>query len=677
MTSSNDFLLLPQTPPPAQYPVEPVSDEYSYQLFDPDYISRRQSFLAFISKNPSPSSHKAAWFELARMAAGNAPHNGIFSSSLEYISDRHDGSEIAIHAILRLLYQFPENRNIDPQLIELARSIILGYKYWPDETGHDHMCGWYESRYLLYSVAGYLAGQLFPDLVFSASQRSGKEMLDVFGLRIKKWMDLRFFTGFSEWLSPTSYDENLTALVNLVDFCQDDNISRRATILIDLILLDIALNSWRGIIGSPQCKSYENSKKWTLQQSTSGVLKLLFGYGVYSTSDSTSTIGFTLSRKYQLPEVLFEIANDLNRSEMLNRQQMSFNIDNAHWWSLSFKKYEDAMLLASMGATLHPKSANRFLKLMGENQWWENPCYEVIGKRRKFLTFLKNVGLLSWIANWYKKDVNRNACEKVNIYSYRTPDYMLSSAQDFLKGFGGDRQHLWQATLGPNAICFTTHPAQASGPTPNYWCGNGVNPRIAQIKNVLIAIHNVIRHPNLFLGTTNFYSHAWFPRDQFEETQEQDGWVFARWGEGYLALLSQYPYHWQDHPGEDKGREIIVPKAQNTWICEMGDKPNYGDFQAFIERILQAEVRFYANERVEYNSPSQGKISFGWNSALRQEGRILPQKDYPRYGNPYSQTPFPSEQIAINTEKSSLLLDWQTGERRSSSYVVSFPDTNE
>ena len=48
--------------------------------------------------------------------------------------------------------------------------------------------------------------------------------------------------------------------------------------------------------------------------------------------------------------------------------------------------------------------------------------------------------------------------KEVNTYTYRTPDYMLSTAQDYRKSFGGDQHHIWQATLDDEAVCFTTHP---------------------------------------------------------------------------------------------------------------------------------------------------------------------------------------------------------------------------
>jgi hypothetical protein len=48
---------------------------------------------------------------------------------------------------------------------------------------------------------------------------------------------------------------------------------------------------------------------------------------------------------------------------------------------------------------------------------------------------------------------------EVNTVVYKTPDYMLSSAQDYRPGESGRQEHIWQATLGPDAVVFTSHPA--------------------------------------------------------------------------------------------------------------------------------------------------------------------------------------------------------------------------
>ena len=54
--------------------------------------------------------------------------------------------------------------------------------------------------------------------------------------------------------------------------------------------------------------------------------------------------------------------------------------------------------------------------------------------------------------------------KEVNTYSYRTPDYLLSTAQDYRKGSRGDQYHSWQATFGTKALVFTTHPGTRAPP---------------------------------------------------------------------------------------------------------------------------------------------------------------------------------------------------------------------
>ena len=71
----------------------------------------------------------------------------------------------------------------------------------------------------------------------------------------------------------------------------------------------------------------------------------------------------------------------------------------------------------------------------------------------------------------------------VNKVTYKTPDYMPSSAQDYNPGERGDREHIWQATLGPDAVVFVNHPACMSeddAHRPGFWLGNRVLPRVAQ-----------------------------------------------------------------------------------------------------------------------------------------------------------------------------------------------------
>jgi hypothetical protein len=660
--ASPDYRMHVEMPAPAGYPTRRVDDEFSSQPFEADYSARRKAFLEHCARNPAPLNTKATYYELARMAAGEAAHEGVIQAALDYIDQRKDCADFVLHAILRLLYQFNEGVGLSQATKDRARQTVLGFKYWPDEPGRDSLCTWTENHQILYASGAYLAGQLYPDETFTNSGHRGREKMALNRGRILRWMDLRFRSGFSEWLSHVYYDEDLTALLSLVDFCQDGEIRRRASMIIDLLLLDMALNSQQGVFGSTHGRSYGNTKKWASNEGTTDTAKLLFGTGVFSSFDNMSAVAFALSENYHLPAVIVAIADDRQRPEMVNRQRMGLQLAEAERWGLGFEDFEDGMVWLSLEAYTHPRTVHLVLDMFDAFHWWDNAFFTPFKKYQRLLQVLRKSGLIGPVTRLFERDVCRNTREQVNLYTYRTPDYMLSCAQDYRPGYGGDQQHIWQATLGPNAVCFTTHPPKREGASPNYWTGSGNVPRAAQVENVVMVIYKLSHAPALYVPNRLFLTHAWLPRDQFDEVIERQGWVFARKGEGYLALRSQRPYHWQDEPGEDQGREILAPGDENIWLCELGRKTVDGDFQTFMARIVQAELKF-EGLNVAYHSPSQGRLEFGWSRPLRQEGQIVKLGGYPRYDNPYVQADFPAEKLEVRLGKHWLILDWARGER--------------
>lgn len=650
-------------PPPPDYPTEWVKDTYTSEPFDTDFENRRQAYLEYCARNRG----YGAYAQLAHLASGATPNEVLITQDLNFINRRGDCTDFALHGILRLLYQFGDSPKVSKELLDSARQTVLDFKYWPDEPGIDSMCTWSENHHILFSAGGYLAGQLYPDEVFTNSGQTGREKMDVHRPRVMRWLDLRYRTGFSEWLSHRYYDEDLTALVNLVDFCDDDEIVRRATMVADLVLTDMALNSFHGAFCSTHGRSPERSKKQAVTEETSSTGKLVFGMGIFW-PDNKSCTCLALSERYRVPRVIYEIATDLDRPEMINRQRMGIRLAEAERWGLGFKDLEHGMVYLSLEAYTHPRTINLFADMLDAYNWWDNDFFEPFKKQRALINTARRLRLLPMLARLYERDITRNTREEVNIYTYRTPDYMLSSAQDHRKGYGGDQQHIWQATLGTDAVCFTTHPARRGGPSPSYWTGSGNLPRVAQVKNVAIVLYDISTRPGLYVTHRLIFTHAWLPRDKFDEVVERDGWVFARRGNGYLALRSQHPYRWQTREGDDKGREMIADGKRNVWICELGRRAVDGEFGQFVERICQAQLSF-GRLGVSYHSPSQGHLKFGWRGPLRRDGRVVPLGDYARYDNPYVQADFPPEKIALRHGDHWLELDWHNLEREASAFL--------
>ncbi len=188
-------------------------------------------------------------------------------------------------------------------------------------------------------------------------------------------------------------------------------------------------------------------------------------------------------------------------------------------------------------------------------------------------------------------------------------------------------------------MCFTTHPAKRQGDSPNYWTGSGSLPRAAQYKNVLAVVYRISTAPGLYQTNQLRFTHAWLPRLQFDEVVERGGWIFARKGEGYLALRSQHAWRWESQEPGGQPDEVVSDGLNNIWLCEMGRAAEDGPFDQFIDRICAAQLVFRGS-RVRFVSPSVGRFEFGWNGPLRVGGKEIPLRDYPRYENPYIHLPF-------------------------------------
>ncbi|MCP4644767.1 MAG: hypothetical protein GY851_30275 [bacterium] len=623
-----------------------------------DFELRRQQLLDQYATGPS----SGPYVELTRLATGRAPNEAGVLAALSQIDARVDCADFRLHGILRLLYDHADDPALGTALRDSAKLSVLGFKYWPDEPGVDSMCTWSENHHLLFSAGAYLAGQLYPDDTFTNSGQTGAELMAAHRPRVLRWLELRYRTGFSEWLSNVYYDEDLVGLVNLVDFCNDTDLALQATMVTDLLLLDMALNCYRGVFGSTHGRSYEGHKKWAASESTSDTQWLLFGMGSLGTSNMSATC-LALTDRYRMPPVIHGIANDVDRPEVINRQRMGIRLEEAARWGLGFTDPEDGMVWLTLEAYSHPQTLELFVSMLDAYNWWDNAFFAPFAAQRTLIETTRDAGGLAALAAAYEKDLCRNLRDEVNIYTYRTPHYMLSSAQDYREGYGGDQQHVWQATLGANAVCFTTHPAQYTGDSPNYWTGSGWLPRVAQCKNVALVVYNAEDQPGLYVPSTLDFTHAWLPRDQFDEVIEQNGWVFARSGDGYLAFQSRNDYSWQTAVGEDQDREMLVPGRQNIYVCELGSAEESGTFAEFVTQISAATLTFGVLS-VQYDSPSQGALEFDWSGAFLKDGQPVDLGDYPRYDNAYVSAEFPAGQVDVQHDGATLSLDWDAQERQ-------------
>ena len=231
---------------------------------------------------------------------------------------------------------------------------------------------------------------------------------------------------------------------------------------------------------------------------------------------------------------------------------------------------------------------------------------------------------------------------EVNKVTYKTPDYMLCSVQDYQPGASGYQQHIWQATLGPDAVVFVTHPpcvSEEGSHRPNFWHGNVILPRAAQWKDALIAVHNL--PDNDWMG----FTHAYFPIHAFDEHALRDGWAFARKGDGYLALTAAQGLTLTTR-GDNAYRELRSLGPRNTWLCHMGRAALDRSFDEFQQAILGLDVRF-DDLSLRCQTLRDETLAFGWEGPLLVDDVETPIGGFKHYENLYCVADLPAARMEI------------------------------
>jgi hypothetical protein len=680
-------------PPPEGYPRSFTGDRFASRPFAAEYGQRRRAYLEHVLSNPAGKGIKGMYAELVRIAEGRGPvYTDLLYAALDFIEARRDCADFLLLGIIRLLHRYSDRALLPGALCQRAEEVVLDFKYHPEEPGTDSMCSWTENHRIMFAVNQFTAGRLFPDRRFFNSGRMGAEQAARARPVIERWLELRFRTGFSEWLSHVYYDEDITALLNLVDLGEDPELALRGRMVLDLIFADMAHGCFRGVFATTHGRSYAREKRFPAVEAVSDTMKLAFGMGYFSGEDNMSAAVLALSEGYRVPELFADIAaghvtgdnlavgtaaapsreegsgaesEKQARGEVM-RQRMGILVKEAMQWGLSTASTEDGIDLLTLEAYTHPRTITLTTRMFDRFRWWENRFFAPFARFKGLLRTLRFFGLLPALAWAVRRDVTRNMREEANLYHFRTGEYMLSCAQDWRRGYGGDQQHVWQATLSERAVVFTTHPGNRGDRSAGYWVGNGTQPRAVQHRNVLIALYRFHTRPQLYTTNELDFTHAWFPRDAFDEVAERDGWLFGRCGSGYIALYSARPYRWSEE-GENARREVIAPGRRNVWICECGSELQWGSFAAFTEALAASRVKVRGltagRLRVRFDSPSAGRFEIGWQGTARLAGQELPVRDYPRYDSPYARMPFGAAEAAFRAGEKELQLDFSAGRR--------------
>jgi hypothetical protein len=238
----------------------------------------------------------------------------------------------------------------------------------------------------------------------------------------------------------------------------------------------------------------------------------------------------------------------------------------------------------------------------------------------------------------------------------------LSSVQKFRVDQIGHEAHIWQATLDPYVSVWTTYPAarddEGQEDGPRWWTGNASQPRVVQYEDALICIYD-----STLLSYVNFKyghrSHAWFPIPLFDDWKEvREGinaerggvWFFGMRGDAYVGLFSAHDEA-QIDPGRWSQREIRCDTRVNVWVCQVGSKSRFGDFEQFVTACTQARIHIgkgvyqpsnpLVDIQCSYDIPGKRRLSVNLEDRWPAfHGHDFSDEDFPHFDNPWTTVPW-------------------------------------
>ena len=307
----------------------------------------------------------------------------------------------------------------------------------------------------------------------------------------------------------------------------------------------------------------------------------------------------------------------------------------------------------------------------------------------KFLSYFRFLNLTVFkLVNWEKFALKHSimphgiALGRGNVYTYRSARYSMST--DICKDVGvcGAQDHAWTANIAEALTLFTTHPAGNGngkyGASPGYWVGNGRRPMSVQHENVNVTIYKLPTEKRLGESGICDRTHAYMPRDLYDEFELDGNRVFARKNSVFVAFISdgelEYePYNPDSAKGLLKGR--VLPDNLSLEggfdLCRKG-----GEYHCYVTELSDSDTESFEQfkDRVKQNSftvgdgcigykTSCGELFVSYNGEFTVDGK--PQKTvYDRYDSVFCKAKRKDKTIKVCTASNSLALDFENASRK-------------
>ncbi|HWT75852.1 MAG TPA: hypothetical protein VN258_14200 [Mobilitalea sp.] len=446
--------------------------------------------------------------------------------TLDQIESRMDCADFMVCALIRYI----KTNALDDKMKKRIKEVLLNFRYWMDQDGADAMCFWSENHSLMFYVSAMQAGELYPDEFFVRAHKTGRQLQESSRKKVLEWLADMEEHGFEEFLSGIYMCITFIALLNTIDFSEEE-ITEQATKITDRLFYMISLHTFQGSVIAPQGRVYRDVL-YPFQQGLQALVNMLNPHNPYSYGEGW--LGFYATSKYRLP---LEYVS-------LMEQQVS-------------TCYTSGNAMICLNKTRHYVLTSV-----------QSPC--------------EDTAFIRWENNSFdeKSDVNSHAY-------IQSLNERFHGTTCFEPGVYGYQQHLWSAALAPDTIVFVNHPGgpcDESSMRPGYWFGNGVMPAIKQIGQAIASIYCIPEeHPIDF-------THIHFAKVRFEEWRECGPWLIGKKGGGYVGIwASREKEAYNDQLSE---AEYRIYSRTAAYLCVCSDAAECDTLDDFLVFCLSYEPVF-------------------------------------------------------------------------------------
>jgi hypothetical protein len=247
---------------------------------------------------------------------------------VQHVLPLADTADFHVTDLLRFSYRMrlfdpwaERSPHIPEYVVTMIRVSLLWFKYWideapsadfnPDEGPDPEMTFWSENHQILFAQCAYLAGTLFSNEVFPRASANGlvtgHDQATRGRERAERWLDERLRYGFSEWYTSGYYDEDTNALLNLIDFAPDPMIATKASMVMDLVVFDMARFTCSGSFAVTAGRVYGETKFYGWGQSVGDFIELAFGTRGDYIGPGTTVLALS---SYRIPSAILCIGLD-------------------------------------------------------------------------------------------------------------------------------------------------------------------------------------------------------------------------------------------------------------------------------------------------------------------------------------------------------------------------------